>query len=177
MDPEVIQDPVFQDLLLRYEVAHRKLRDVVISMRSFYLTHHKRPLDETTSEKWHGAILAEDACRRHETVKSAAADLLRYAFELAPHSNNPLHLEEVMKLKMAARERTEKRGGHNPERPILRGIEEQALIDGGPPVTIVYKPSAYEFTDRGKKAAQRKKPAMPLEEGCAKERDAGPPPD
>ena len=58
MDIDVVLDPLFEQLLLKYELEGRKLRDAVIAMRSFFLTHHKSPNDESTSEKWRGAILA-----------------------------------------------------------------------------------------------------------------------
>ena len=151
MDPDVIHDPVFQDLLHKFELESRKLRDAVIAMRSFYLTHHTRPLDESTSEKWRGALLAEEACARHEGAESAAADLLRYAFELAPHSNGGLHLEEIMKLKHAHRERLDRRSGWGTPQPHPRGIEEKVLIDGGPAVTWVINPKDYEFTERARR--------------------------
>ena len=124
MDPDIIHDPVFQDLLLKYELAGRKLRDAVIAMRSFYLTHHKRPLDETTSEKWRGAILSEEACKYHEAVVDRAADLLRYSFEIAPHSNDGPHMEELLKLKAAHKERLKTKVTGRPAEPHPRGIEE-----------------------------------------------------
>jgi hypothetical protein len=155
MDPDVIQDPVFQQLLTAFERINRKFRDAVIAMRSFYLTHHKAPIDESASEKWRGALLAEDASQKFQDVESAAADLLRYAYEICPNNSSPIHLEELMKLKLAHRKRLEERTGWGTGECGPKGIEEQTLIDDGPPVTIVFRPEAYEFTDR----ARRKKPA------------------
>jgi len=160
VDPDIVHDPVFQELLKKHEVAARKLRDAVIAMRAFYLTHHKRPEDETTTEKWRGAVLGEDAARTHEAAVDAAANLLRYGFELAPHSNCPVHLEELYKLKADHRERLERRTGWGKGDPHPKGIEEQVHVDGGPPITLVFKPSAWEFTERGKRAAARRQPAI-----------------
>ena len=90
MDPDIVHDPVFQQLVMKYELESRKLREAIIAMRSFYLTHHKSPQDENTSEKWRGAILSEFACEKHLAVESAAADLLRYGFEIAPKSSGSI---------------------------------------------------------------------------------------
>jgi len=161
MNPDVVHDPIFQQLVLQYELEGRKLRTAVIAMRSFYLTHHKGPLDETTNEKWRGAVLSEDACARHERVTKAAADLLRYSFEIAPHSNDSLHLEELYKLKMAHRERLARGGGWGTSKPGPNGIEEKVRVDDGPPITLVIDPKHYEFTDRAKKRQDPGKPAIP----------------
>jgi hypothetical protein len=173
MDPDVVHDPVFQALLVKYEIAGRKLRDSVIAMRSFYLTHHKRPHDETPSEKWRGALLGEDAAQRHIDVEDAAAQLLRYAFEIAPHCNDALHLEELYHLKLAHKERLERRTGWGRPEPHPKGIEEKVTIDGGPPITLVIEPKHWDYTERGKRAAARKasnegsgkEPARTHEEG------------
>jgi hypothetical protein len=163
MDPDVIHDPVFQQLLLKYELESRKLRDAVIAMRSFYLTHHKSPQNETAAERWKGSILSEDTCQRHLSAESAAADLLRYAFEIAPHSDNALHLEELFKLKMAHRERLERRTGWGKTEPHPRGIEEKVLIDGGPPITWVINPKNYEFTEQARRRREQAEAAIPSE--------------
>jgi hypothetical protein len=164
MDPDVIHDPVFQQLLMEYELESRKLRDAVIAMRSFYLTHHKRPLDETTSEKWRGAILSEEACRRHEAAVDAAAQLLRYSFEIAPHNNDGLHLEEIMARKIAHRERLDRRSGWGKSKPHPNGIEEKVHIDDGPPVTWVINPKNYEFTERARRRRERQQAAIPSDD-------------
>ena len=156
MDPDVVHDPVFHDLLVKFESAGRKLRESVIAMRSFYLTHHKRPQDETTSEKWRGAVLSEDAAQRHLDVEDAAAQLLRYAFEIAPHSNCDMHLEELYKLKAAHRERLERRTGWGKSAAHPRGIEERVVVDGGPPITLVIDPQHWGYTERAKRAEQRR---------------------
>lgn len=160
MDPDVIHDPVFQKLLHKLELEQRKLRDAVIAMRSFYLKHHKRPMDESTSEKWRGAMLSEEAAARFQNVESAAAQLLRYGFEIAPHSNNALHMEEIYLLKQAHKERVTKKAGWGKTPPHPRGIEEKVRVDDGPPITLVIEPRHYEFTDRARK---RRKPAIPPE--------------
>lgn len=165
MDPDVIHDPVFQQLLLKYELEARKLRDAVISMRSFFLKHHKSPNDETTTEKWRSAILSEEACQRHLSVESAAADLLRYAFEIAPVSNDALHLEELFKLKLAHRERLKRRSGWGVTKPGPLGIEEKVRIDDGVPITWVINPRNYEFTERARRRREAaEKAAMPRED-------------
>lgn len=158
MDPDVIHDPVFQQLLLKYELESRKLRDAVIAMRSFYLTHHKGPQEETISEQWRGAILGEEACLRHGNVETAASDLLRYAFEIAPTNNDALHLEELYKLKMSHRGRLERRTGWGGHTKPAAGIEERVRIDDGPPITWIINPKNYEFTE---KARKRRRPAEP----------------
>ena len=171
MDPDIIHDPVFQTLLLKFEVASRKLRDSVIAMRSFYLKHHKAPKDETTSEKWRGALLSEGAAQRHEDVLSAAADLLRYAFEIAPHNDSPIHLEELYHLKLAHKERVEHRAGWKKPEPHPRGIEEKVHVDGGPPITLVIHPKHYDYTERAKRARARREPAMPPEDDVQPEHE------
>ena len=144
MDPDVVHDPVYAELVAKHERACRKLRDAVAAMRSFYLTHHKRPLDESSAERWRGA------------------QLLRYAFEIAPHSNDGLHMEEILKLKAAHRERLERRTGWGKAAPHPKGIEEKVSVDGGPPITLVIDPKHYDYTERGKRARARRegKPAM-----------------
>lgn len=161
MDPDVVRDPVFQDLLQRHERAGRRLRDAVIAMRSFYLNHHAKPHDETNQEKWRGALLSEEAAQRHIDVEDTAARLLRYAFEIAPYSNCDLHLEEVYKLKLAHRARLDSQKEWGPRKPHPKGIEEAVVIDGGPPITLVIDPKHYEFTDKAKRAKGRKQPAIP----------------
>ena len=160
MDPDVIHDPVFQQLLLKYELEARKLRDAVISMRSFYLKHATPPIDETATEKWRSAVLAEEACQRHLSVESAAADLLRYAFELAPISSDALHLEEIYKLKLAHRDRTNRRTGWGKTGVHPLGIAERVSIDDGPPITWVISPKNYEFTNRARKRRESSEPAI-----------------
>ena len=160
MDPAVVHDPVFLELLHRSELASRKLRDAVIAMRSFYLAHKKAPLDESASETWRGAILGEEASARFEAANAAQADLLRYAYELAPHGNSPIHLEEIELLRLAHKKRTERRSGWGTCGPTTKGIEEKARIDPGPPVTLVIRPQHYEFTERAKKAKERAEPAI-----------------
>ncbi len=158
VDPDVVQDPVFMHLLIKHERAGRKLRDAVIAMRSFYLKHDASPADETTNEKWKGAILSEDAAQKFQDVESAAADLLRYAYELAPISGQALHMEEVMKSKLAHRKRLRERTGWGKPEVGPKGIEEKVRIDKGPPVTLVFRPEAYEFTKRAKKRKPASKP-------------------
>jgi hypothetical protein len=167
MDIDVILDPVFEQLLLKYELEARKLRDAVIAMRSFYLKHHKSPQEETTSEKWRGAILSEFACEKHLAVQDAAADLLRYGFEICPKNSSAIHLEELYKLKLAHRERLERRSGWAKPKPGPKGIEEQVKIDEGPPVTVVIQPQHYDFTARAQRRAISAKPAIepPAEDG------------
>jgi hypothetical protein len=164
MDPDVAHDPVYADLAAQLERSSRKLREAVAAMRSFYLTHHKKPHDENTSERWRGALLSEAACDLHQKVQEAAAQLLRYAFEIAPHSNNGLHLEEIMLLKAAHRERLERRTGYGRKEPHPRGIEEKVDVDGGPPLTLVIDPQHWEHTQRAARIRERKaqaeEPAM-----------------
>jgi hypothetical protein len=160
MDIDVVLDPVFEQLLLKYELEARKLRDAVIAMRSFYLTHHKSPNDETTSEKWRGAILSEFACEKHQAVESAAADLLRYSFEIAPKNSSAIHLKELYKLKLAHRARLERRAGWGTTPSTSKGIEEKVKIDEGPPVTVVIQPEHYDFTARVQRRSFAAKPAI-----------------
>lgn len=156
MDPHVVRDPVFVSLLQKHEIAARKLRDTVIALRSFHLTTHKDPQHYTSGEQWRAAHLQETAVQRLEDVRVAAEDLLRYGYELAPHSSCPVHLANIEELKTAHEERTRSGTGWGETADRPRGIEEQVQVDGGPPITIVIKPSHYEFTDRAKKAQERR---------------------
>lgn len=171
MDPDVVRDPVFQALLSTFEMRGRKLRDAVIAMRSFYLKHHSRPLDETTSEKWRGALLSESAAQTHEALVDAAAQLLRYAFEIAPYNNNHLHMEEILKLKLAHERRLKGDEEWGDPDHHVQGIEEKVTVDGGVPLTLVIKPKYWEFTEKGKQQAARKKPAIPPEQPESSEPD------
>lgn len=157
MDPDISHDPIFQDLLTQHELAGRKLRDAVAAMRSFFLKHTKNPQDESTSEKWRGATLSEEASARFRCVEESAAQLLRYAYELAPKNSSPEHMEELAELRAAHMSRAKHGGGWVSGRSIMRGIEERVIIDDGPPVTIILKPSAYSYSER----ANRRKPARP----------------
>lgn len=130
-------------------------------MRSFYLSHHKSPDEETTAERWRGALLSEEACKRQQEVEDAAAHLLRYAFEIAPHSNNSIHMEELYKLKLAHHERVERRTGYGRPTPHPKGIEERVQVDGGPPLTLVIHPKHWEYTQRAEQSRQRR--ANPVE--------------
>lgn len=167
MDPDVILDPVFQELLLKLELSTRKLRDAAIAMRSHYLTHDKKPQDEDATEQWRGAILSEEAALTHEAVEDAAAQLLRYAFELAPHSNCALHLEELCKLRLAHEDRLNLRTGWGTPYPHPRGIEERVRTKEGVPLTLVINPSAWEFTEKARRANAAREPAIhPEEDDC-----------
>jgi len=169
MDPDVVHDPVYAELAARLERASSKLRQAVVAMRSFHMVHHKRPIDESTSERWRAALLEEEACQRHEDVIESAAQLLRYAFEIVPHKNSPLHMEEILKLKAAHRERLERRTGYGKAEPHPRGIEERVRVDGGPPLTLVIDPKHWGFTQRAERIRERQTPrpeaAMPDDSG------------
>jgi len=129
-------------------------------MRSFYLLHHKAPKDESVTEKWRGALLSEEASAKLLSVKSAAQALLRYGYEISPHNSAPEHLEEVAERRRAHQERLEARTGWGDVVDGPRGIEEKVHIDSGPPITVVFKPSAYEFTDRARRRLTSEEPAM-----------------
>lgn len=156
MDPQVVRDPVFQQLLQKHELAGRKLRDAVMALRSFHLAVHKAPADYSSSEKWRAAHLQETAVQRLEDVRSAADDLLRYGFEIAPHSSCPQHMDQIQGLKTAHHERIGSHGGWGEAPEKVRGIEERVQVDNGPPITIVIKPKHYEFTEQHKKAQERR---------------------
>lgn len=159
VDPHVLQDPVFQELLQKHELAARKLRDATAAMRSFHLSTSKDPQTYTHSEKWSAAQLGEAVAQRLDDVREAAADLVRYAYELSPHSSSPEHLEQIQKLREEHEERVRSRTGWKKRRPEqARGIEEKVQVDGGPPITIVIKPKHYEFTERYRKSWKSKKP-------------------
>lgn len=137
---DVLQDPVFQDLVRRHELAVRRLREDVVRMRHHYLHHLKRPADESAAEQWKAATLQNAACERLEEVRDSAAELLRYAFEVAPHSNDPEHLSSIAAARAAHEKRLTERTGWG-TRPILpKGPEEQVRLDDGAPFTIVLKP-------------------------------------
>lgn len=156
MDPAIAHDPVFLQLLTQHEKASRQLRDAVAAMRSFHLNHHKSPQEENTSEKWRGSILGEEAAALFQRVEESAAQLLRYAYEIAPINNDPEHMEEMAQLKRAHRARLKAGVDWSGHRKTIRGIEEKVRIDDGMPVTVIIKPSAYEFTQR----ARAKQPAI-----------------
>lgn len=175
MDPDVVHDPVFLDMLHKLELNTRKLRNAVIAMRSFYLKHDANPQDESVSDKWRGAILSEESAARHEAVVDAAADLLRYGFEIAPLSSCPLHMEELYKLKAAHHHRLEVRAGWGKPVPHPRGIEERVQSEDGVPLTLVINPAAWEFTDKAKKANAQRKPAIRPEDDTVQPIDEPPP--
>lgn len=163
MDPDVIHDPVFRDLLLKSELGIRKLRDAVIAMRGFYLRHDKGPQEESTTESWRGAVLSEDAAQKFEAAREAAAQLLRYAYEIAPKSSMFWDMEEVRSAKAAHWERLARVREWSGARKTMRGLEERVHIDEGPPVTVVIRPEHYDFTAKARKARQlreQQKPAM-----------------
>jgi hypothetical protein len=163
MDPDVIQDPVFQELLLKSEIAGHKLRDAVIALRSYYLTHHKSPQEDDLSDQWKSSMLCETASGAFEKAQDAYADLLRYAYEIVPRDGSKEHMELLRKLKEAHRERLEMRAGWGKTAAHPRGIEEKVLVDGGPPVTVVIHPKHYEFTTKAKMAKlakERREAAM-----------------
>lgn len=167
MDPDVSHDPIFQDLLTKHELAGRKLRDAVAEMRAFFLKNTSSPSDETTTEKWRGAILSEEASDKFQRVEETAAQLLRYAYELAPKNSTPGHMEELELLRAAHMKRAKYGGGWSSGRRIIRGIEERVIIDDGPPVTIILKPSAWSYSAR----ARRKKPAKSSQNTSSSEAD------
>jgi hypothetical protein len=175
MDPDVIHDPVFQAMLYKLELNTRKLRDSVIAMRSFYLTHDETPQAEGINDKWRGSILSEEAAARHESLVDAAADLLRYAFEIAPHSSCPLHMEELYKMKAEHRRRLEVRTGWGKPIPHPRGIEEKVQTENGVPLTLVINPSAWEFTAKAKRANAQRKPAIRHQDDIVQPIDEPPP--
>jgi len=156
VDPDISHDPVFQQLLSHHELASRKLRDAVAAMRSFYLHHHKSPQEENASEKWRGSILSEEAAALFQKVEDSAAQLLRYSYEIAPINSDPEHMAEMARLKAAHKERLKRGVRWSGHFRTMRGIEEQVIIDDGMPVTVIIKPSAYEYTQR----AKQRKPAI-----------------
>jgi hypothetical protein len=131
---------MFHDLMQRHSKAARRLRDSVLALRSWHLGHEKHPGEQTVTEKWRTASLQEDVVKSLDMVRDAAEDLLRYGFELAPHSAEHSHIEEIAKRRVAHKKRVEEKTGWG-SRPIeLRGPEEQVKVDDGPPITIVLKP-------------------------------------
>lgn len=163
MHPDVLQDPVFQDLLRDYELASRKFRDAIIALRAYHLSHHKSPTDESMGERWRTAHLQNAASAAHDRVEETAAQLLRYGYEIAPHSSCSSHLAEIEQLRNAHKERINRRSGwkESADQHPHRGIEERVQIDGGPPITIVLRPEHYSFSKR----SRRHEPAMDPETG------------
>jgi hypothetical protein len=134
---DVSSDPLFQDLVHRHELAVRRFREDVIRLRAHSLFTEKVP--ETVSERWWMAKLQEAAHHQIDVVKDTAADLLRYAFELVPHSSDEELLAEIARLRAAHRQRLAQRTGWGQAPLQFRGPEELVMVDNGPPVTIVLK--------------------------------------
>lgn len=156
MDPAVLGDPIFRELLVEYENTGKKLRDAVIALRSFCL---RLPLDQdSVAQQWKVSNLSDDLSSKLVKHQDAAAQLVRYGFELSAHSNDPAHIAEITKLRAAHFDRLLCRPGSlKDSRPVIRGIEEKIDVnDGGPPVTIVIKPQHYDLTDRAKRSSQKK---------------------
>jgi hypothetical protein len=141
---DVLHDPIFHDLLQRHARAARRLRDSVLALRSWHLDHGKHPGEETVSEKWRSASLQEDCVKAFEFERDTAEELLNYGFELAFHSSENEHIEDIRSKIAAHKKRLEEKTGWG-SRPIeLRGPEERIKIDDGPPITIVMKPKQPE---------------------------------
>jgi hypothetical protein len=134
---DVFQDPVFQDLVHRHELAVRRLREDVVRLRAHSLSSNGVP--ETVGELWLTAKLQEAAHYQIDAVRDTAADLLRYAFELVPHSADEELLAEIAVLRAAHKQRLAQRTGWGSAPLQLRGPEELVRVDGGPPITIVLK--------------------------------------
>lgn len=142
---DVLHDPVFHDLLHQHAKAARRLRDSVLALRAWHLDHVKHPGEETTSEKWRSATLQEDAVRSLEMVKTAAEELLRYGFEMAPHSGETEHITSIRAARSAHRERLKRFSlGKYGSQEASTGPEEKIYVDDGPPLTIVLKPKPPE---------------------------------
>jgi len=124
----------------RHAKAARRLRDSVLALRSWHLDHVKHPGEESTSEKWRSATLQDDVVKSLDMVRDAAEDLLRYGFEMAPHSSENEHLTSVNAARTAHRERLKRCNlGKYGSREEPTGPEEKIYVDGGPPLTIVLK--------------------------------------
>ncbi len=134
---DVYQDPIFQDLVRRHELAVRRFREDVARLRAHSLDNARIPDD--TGSKWLAAKLQEAAHHQIDAVRESAADLLRYAFELVPYANDPELLEDLAKARAAHKERLAQRTGWGKAPIQLRGPEERVQVDGGPPITIVLK--------------------------------------
>jgi hypothetical protein len=147
---------VFQEQLLKAELAAHKLRDAVIALRSYYLTHHKAPSDENLSEQWKSSLLCEAATEAFEASEAAQADLLRYGYELVPRDGTSEQMSLLQELKAAHALRLKLRSGHSESEPHPRGIEEKVSIDSGPPVTVVIHPKHYEFTEKARRAREQR---------------------
>jgi len=161
MDPDVIQDPVFQELLLKSELAAHKLRDAVIALRSYYLTHHKTPAEENLSDQWKSSLLCEAASSAFEKAEAAHAELLRYGYEIVPRDSTPEQMELLKQLKQAQHSRLKLRSGYGETAAQPRGIEEKMDIDSGPPVTVVIHPKHYEFTEKARRAREKRSKRKP----------------
>jgi hypothetical protein len=164
MRNDVIHDPVFQHLLSKLEISQRKLRDSVIELRALYLTHDKRPLDDTAEEKWRSALLEEGVSNYQQKVENDVGDLVRYAFEIMPSNNMSSHLEEISKLKAAHKKRLKTQSGWGEGEHTPLGFDEKVIIDGGPPITITIKPSKWSYTEKAKRIKKLKEPAMNMKD-------------
>jgi hypothetical protein len=139
---DVLLDPIFHDLVRRHELAARRLRESVLALRAWHLDHVKHPGEETAGEKWRSASLQNAAHHALDVLRDAAADLVRYGFELAPYSNDDEHRAEIAASREAHRERVEKKTGWGKGLIQFRGPEEKVRVDDGPPITIVLKEAA-----------------------------------
>ena len=136
---DVLHDPVFHVLMQRHARAARRLRDSVLALRSWHLHHTKHPGEQDIGEKWRSATLQDDVTKSLELVRDAAADLVLYGFEMAPHSDETEHLSEIAAARVAHKKRVEEKTGWGTRAPEAKGPEEQVKAADGPPVTIVLK--------------------------------------
>lgn len=160
MDPRILHDPAFHELLKSLEVAAKRLRDTVIALRAFYLDHNKAGHEETQAERWKGALLSSDASAAHEKLEDAAAGLLRYGYELAPHDDSEDHRKQIEHLKEKQYQRilTQRSESTSVEHP--RGFEERVHVEEGHPLTLVIRPEYWHYTERAKQTLERKQPAI-----------------
>lgn len=137
---DALYDPIFMDLVHRHETAVRRLREDVARLRAHYLqAATKGPQEDSLHDRWLAATLQSAAHHQLDLVRESAADLVRYGFELAPHSADPEHLAAISAAKAAHLKRLEERTGYG-RRPLeLRGPEEKVKLDGGAPFTIVLR--------------------------------------
>lgn len=137
---DVFLDPIFIDLVRRHELAVRRLREDVARLRLHHLrAATKGPQEDGLHDRWLAATLQQAAHHQLDVVRETAADLVRYGFELAPHSADPEHLAAISAAKDAHKKRLDERTGYGERRLELRGQEEKVQIDGGAPFTIVLK--------------------------------------
>lgn len=136
---EVLLDPQFHDLLRRYELAARRLRQAVIELRHFHLHQKLPPSEQLYAEKWRSSLLQDAVNHAQVDLEDCLSHLVQYGFALTPHSNSAAHLASIEHERQSQLKRLAGRGWFNRSGAPLPEGEEIELHpkDEGPPVKII----------------------------------------